>query len=103
MNSDMENQQPVVSTIAALKILSPREIEVLDLTEQGYTNQENAERLSLSVETIKTHKKNMRKRLGVKGITSPEKWLWLAKNPNKSYNNNPETGIEYRNSGMGSH
>ena len=89
----MENQQPVVSTIAALKILSPREIEVLDLTEQGYTNQEIAESLSLSVETIKTHKKNIRKRLGLKGIKSPEKWLWLAKNLNKSYKNNPDRGI----------
>src|SRR5690625_6120432 len=34
MNSDMENQQSVVSTIAALKIFSPQEIEVLDLTGQ---------------------------------------------------------------------
>ena len=34
MNSDMENQQSVVSTIATLKIFSPQEIEVLDLTGQ---------------------------------------------------------------------
>jgi two-component system response regulator NreC len=48
------------------KALSPREAEVLRLLAQGYTNQEAASRLALSVKTIETHRKRLSDKLGLK-------------------------------------
>ncbi len=39
--------------------LTPRELEVLQLTSQGHPEKVIADMLSLSIETIKTHRKNM--------------------------------------------
>ena len=44
--------------------LSPREKELLYLIAEGLTNKEIAEKLFLSVHTIKTHRKNIIKKLG---------------------------------------
>jgi DNA-binding NarL/FixJ family response regulator len=46
--------------------LSPREAEVLRLLAQGHTNQEAADRLSVSVKTIETHRKRLSGKLGLK-------------------------------------
>jgi two-component system, NarL family, response regulator NreC len=46
--------------------LSPREAEVLRLLAQGYTNQEAADRLAVSVKTIETHRKRLSDKLGLK-------------------------------------
>jgi len=46
--------------------LSPRETEVLTLLAQGYTNQEVADRLAVSVKTIETHRKRLSDKLGLK-------------------------------------
>lgn len=51
--------QTCASYVEALKVLSTREIEVLDLTLHGYTNVEIATRFTLSLLTIETHKKNI--------------------------------------------
>lgn len=45
--------------------LSPREVEVLRLVALGYTNQEIAAALSLSVKTVETHKANINRKLNV--------------------------------------
>lgn len=47
-------------------ILSTREYEVIQLMCQGAGNQKIAEYLSLSVETIKTHKRNIKLKIGYK-------------------------------------
>ena len=53
--------------VAALpEPLSDREQEVLALMAQGFTNQEIANRLVLSVNTVKTHAKNIYEKLGVR-------------------------------------
>lgn len=52
-----------VST-AANKILSPRECEVIELVVQGLSNREMAEKLVVSVDTIKTHIRNIMHKLG---------------------------------------
>lgn len=57
-----------LSYVDALKGLSPREIEILDLTIEGLTNSEIARRLSLSRYTIETHKKNITSKAGVEGF-----------------------------------
>lgn len=49
--------------------LSSREMEVLDLMARGYSNQEIAERLFLSLNTIKTHSSNLYVKLDVKRRT----------------------------------
>ncbi|MFC1964804.1 response regulator [Chloroflexota bacterium] len=43
--------------------LSPRELEVLMLVAQGYTNQQMAERLYLSVKTVETYKARVMEKL----------------------------------------
>ncbi|MBL7932542.1 MAG: DNA-binding response regulator [Bacteroidia bacterium] len=49
--------------------LSPREMEVLELMAEGLSNQEIAERLFLSLNTIKTHSTNLYVKLNVKRRT----------------------------------
>jgi len=46
--------------------LSPRESQVLRLVAQGYTNQEAADHLAVSVKTIETHRKRLSDKLGLK-------------------------------------
>ncbi|WP_448701962.1 response regulator transcription factor [Mucilaginibacter sp. AW1-3] len=48
----------------AFHLLSSRETELIRLIAEGMTNKEIAEKLFLSVHTIKTHRKNIIKKLG---------------------------------------
>jgi len=52
---------------AALYRLSPREMEVCQLIQLGRTGAEIAGLLNLSFETIQTHRKNIRRKLGLRG------------------------------------
>lgn len=54
---------PDVST----DLLTPREIEILELIDRGMTNQQIASRLSLTLHTVKNHVHNL---LGKLGVTS---------------------------------
>ncbi len=47
-------------------LLSPREREVLDLVAQGYTNQQMADRLGLSVKTVETYRSRLVEKLGLR-------------------------------------
>ncbi|MCO5934599.1 response regulator transcription factor [Mucilaginibacter sp. RB4R14] len=47
-----------------LPVLSVRETEIINLIAEGLANKDIAERLFLSVHTIKTHRKNIIKKLG---------------------------------------
>ncbi|GAB4110917.1 MAG: hypothetical protein OHK0057_02610 [Thermoflexibacter sp.] len=47
-------------------MLSPREIEVLTLIKEGLSNKEIAEKLFISLSTVKTHINNIYKILEVK-------------------------------------
>lgn len=47
--------------------LTPREIEVLRLIVQGYTNRQAAEVLSISVRTVESHRANIMDKLGLRG------------------------------------
>lgn len=49
--------------------LSSREMEVLELIAQGFSNQEIADRLFLSLPTVKTHSSNLFLKLDVKRRT----------------------------------
>lgn len=64
----------------ALKILTPREIEVLDLIEIGLTSKEIAMKLGISEGTIRKHRDNLRQKIGINGPNGILKWLWCARN-----------------------
>lgn len=49
--------------------LSKRELEILGLLAQGYSNQEIAEKLFVSLSTVKTHNQNLFEKLDVKRRT----------------------------------
>jgi DNA-binding NarL/FixJ family response regulator len=51
-----------------LQCLTPREIEVLTLVAEGYTSQEIAERLILSIKTVQAHRANITEKLGLHDI-----------------------------------
>ena len=59
---------PAVET-GFIEPLSEREIEVLQLIAEGLTNQEAANRLYLSLHTVKVHARNIYSKLGVKNRT----------------------------------
>jgi two-component system response regulator NreC len=48
------------------KPLSEREVEVMSLVANGYTNKEIAKKLSISVKTVENHKSNSMQKLDLK-------------------------------------
>jgi DNA-binding NarL/FixJ family response regulator len=57
------------SSTNALHVLTPREMEVLQLVAQGRTNQEIADALVLSIKTVQAHRANVMEKLGLRDIT----------------------------------
>lgn len=51
-------------------LISERELEIITLIAEGYTNNEIAEKLFLSPHTINTHRKNIMQKLGVNNTAS---------------------------------
>jgi DNA-binding NarL/FixJ family response regulator len=51
-----------------LKKLSPRQLEVLRMVTEGHTTKEIAERLSLSVKTVESHRGELTRRLGIREV-----------------------------------
>jgi len=60
-----ENFVPDTSLVSQLE-LSKRELEILSLLAQGHSNQEIAEKLFISLSTVKTHNQNLFEKLAVK-------------------------------------
>ncbi len=52
-----------------LRVLSPRELEILKLVAEGHTNQEVADLLVLSIKTVQAHRANVMEKLGLDNIT----------------------------------
>ncbi|HEY3993770.1 MAG TPA: response regulator transcription factor [Ktedonobacteraceae bacterium] len=52
-----------------LRVLSPRELEILKLVAEGHTNQEIADQLVLSIKTVQAHRANVMEKLGLENIT----------------------------------
>lgn len=57
------------NTIENNKDLSAREIDVLQLIVKGITNKEIADKLSISLNTVLTHRKNITAKLGIKTVS----------------------------------
>lgn len=51
-----------------LHILSKREIEIVKLITQEFSNNDIAERLDISKRTVETHRKNIFKKMKVKSV-----------------------------------
>jgi DNA-binding NarL/FixJ family response regulator len=56
--------------LAAIRTLSPREIEVAKLVSQGLSSKEVASQLNLSVRTVEKHRANIMDKLGVREVAS---------------------------------
>ncbi|WP_205699558.1 response regulator transcription factor [Conexibacter sp. SYSU D00693] len=54
------------ATQAGPELLTPREADVLQLLRQGRSNAEIAQALTVSVETVRTHRRNIYRKLGVR-------------------------------------
>ena len=52
-----------------LRVLTPREVEVLTLVAEGRTSQEIANQLVLSVKTVQAHRANVMEKLGLHDVT----------------------------------
>ena len=64
-NENFERNNALVSQLE----LNKRELEILDLMAQGHSNQEIAEKLFISLSTVKTHNQNLFEKLDVKRRT----------------------------------
>jgi len=51
-----------------LSTLTPRQRQVLQLVAEGHTNKSIASLLSIQVETVKSHRKNLKRALGIDGV-----------------------------------
>ncbi len=52
-----------------LRVLTPREVEILTLVAEGHTNQEIADKLTLSIKTVQAHRANVMEKLSLNDIT----------------------------------
>jgi DNA-binding NarL/FixJ family response regulator len=54
---------------SALRVLTPREIEVLTLVAEGCTNQEIANQLGISIKTVQAHRASVMEKLELRDVT----------------------------------
>ena len=52
------------------KVLSDREVEVMNLIVRGFINKEIAEQLNIALSTVVTHRRNIMEKLGVKSVSA---------------------------------
>ncbi len=62
---DMPSPVASSSNDAPVEALTPREIDVLRLIAQGYTNRQMADMLTISVRTVESHRSNLMGKLGL--------------------------------------
>ncbi len=71
--------QPELKGNSDTSMLSARETEIIHLISAGMTNKEIAEKLFLSIHTIKTHRKNIIKKIGFTFKNAADLMLYTSK------------------------
>ena len=61
---------PPMPKVLQQKVLSDREIEVMNLIVQGFINKEIGEQLNIALSTVVTHRRNIMEKLGVKSVSA---------------------------------
>ena len=61
---------PSMPSMLSRKVLTDREIEVMSLIVQGFINKEIADRLSIGLATVVTHRKNIMEKLGLRSVSA---------------------------------
>lgn len=61
---------PLMPKVLQQKVLSDREIEVMNLIVQGFINKEIAEQLNIALSTVVTHRRNIMEKLCVKSVSA---------------------------------
>lgn len=61
---------PPMPKVLQQKVLSDREIEVMNLIVQGFINKEIAEQLNIALSTVVTHRRNIMEKLGLKSVSA---------------------------------
>ncbi|RYF77947.1 MAG: response regulator transcription factor [Cytophagaceae bacterium] len=69
LNPASPPDDPFGDSFARRLNLTFREVEIISLIREGLTNEQIAERIHLSVETVKTHRKNIHFKLGINKAT----------------------------------
>jgi DNA-binding NarL/FixJ family response regulator len=61
----------MVETVIAvqLRVLTPRELEVLKLVAEGHMNREIADQPVISMKTVQAHRANVMEKLGLRNVT----------------------------------
>lgn len=65
---------PAGPALAAVEVLSARELEVARLVSEGFSSKEIAARLDLSVRTVEKHRANIMDKVGVREVASLVRW-----------------------------
>lgn len=69
LHSTLSPEDPFGDKFASRLNLTFREVEIIALIREGLNNEQIAERIHLSVETVKTHRKNIHFKLGISKVT----------------------------------
>lgn len=72
---DKDNRKGLIGYVEAIKLLTPREIEVLELVANGMTNKQIASELHIAEGTVRKHRENICKKLKLKGRNSLFRWI----------------------------
>lgn len=59
----------------AMPCLTPKEMQILELVADGFTNEQIAKRLCVSIHTVKTHVYNIFRKINVKNRVQAIKWV----------------------------
>lgn len=76
-----EHNRDQATYIEALKKLTPREIEILELVGEGYTSKEISGKLYIGVRTVQKHRERICRKLGISGYRGLFEWCKSEMSP----------------------
>lgn len=79
VNSMLSKRKSEESNAPCLECLSKREIQIIELYARGFTNQEIADTLFISIRTVESHKTHVMQKLGFKSTVEMVKFAIINK------------------------